>query len=224
MKEKEESHREKKYNWYNKATKTITQYNDDVFELIKKGVQENQNEIYLNLYQLTRLVVKRAKWIRNNNYDLDYFCEVIAGDIMLNILNDTYHFKNFPAFIHKVMPQYYAELFTYRYREVDFSDCAPEVIEHFLDGEQIGHAVAFDLERIDNKLYLENFNKIVDTVFLSSCKYYPGTKEYNNLKVSLGLSLVRGYTVGYHISFLDLDHLELLIKAVYLQMQKDLEN
>jgi len=173
-------------------------------EIIGNQIKENRNnpEIYNNLYSLIYRFLLRKKVCRSSSDANEIACDM-TSDLYFKITKgfDCDHiFGYLEKIYHNYISRFYRSL-----REVislDTSDLTKDIIYN---------RSFTDYEDAINKVYLSDISKVVDHVMENSCKYKIGSKSYENLKISLIISMIRGKEFSFHLDNEQEFYLKLII-------------
>ena len=191
----------------------LIEYESYIKELVTKDV--NNPEIYNSLQEMIMAFLKRKKVCRcKKDYeDLSY---LIAGDIYLSMVKENLRINYYLGYLEKVYRKY-----AHDYYKENSSECL--VFDDKLDAESVGQTYNFrdEFSHIRNKVYLEDCDKIIEEVMSKSCKYDRNSYVYNNLKMSLILSLLRGNLINFHLDNEQFSYLNLILKNFQNTVKKE---
>lgn len=180
-----------------------------VKDLIKND--RNNPEIYLKLQQMIYMFLRRKK-IGNSPKEVEEVSYTMAGDLFLKIIEGE-EISNFFGLLDKEHRKYFTEYYE-REKYIEPYDITmdPRILNE--------SSFENDFAKVNNKIYLEDINKVINEVMDKSCKYKPWTVEYNNLKVSLALSILRRKKVNFHLNLECEYYLNILIASFYNEVKK----
>lgn len=182
---------------------------------IKNRISQNREdpEIYNLLQELSYRFLLRKKVCKSLK-DAEDISYVIAGDTFMKIRDgETYSY--ILGYLERIYKGYIRDHYqnSTDVISLDSSDRAHDIF---------GWSTAmYDFNKLDNKIYLERFDSIIDEVMEDSCKYKIGSTSYLNLKLSLVLSLIRDQVSPFHLSSEETFYLRLIIPNVYARIKDD---
>jgi len=182
-------------------------------ELIKKD--PSNPEIYTELQSLIYNFLAR-KAVANNRGDREDIAWTLAADMFMKIQQGDLNGLMIP-YISRVYLRYVEEYYTVNgtyFIQLDPSidaDNAPGIIFTSIDKE-------FDKALI--RTYLSDIKRMVDLVMENS-KYKYKSNSYNNLELSLILSLYNEKLTPYHLSEEEKFYLRVLVENFYDFIRKD---
>lgn len=187
-------------------------------ELIKSQIKDNRRnpEIYTNLQKMIEMFLRRKKVCKTTKdyQDMSY---LLAGDIFMKIINGE-DISYYLGYLEKVYRKY-----AHQY----YKDNSSEIIEYddSTNVEELlyGYRSSYAYEYIGNKLYLENIGKVIDQIMYQSCKYDPESSAFNNLKLSLILSILRNQEVSFHLNHEQTFYLKMILTNFYDKILKDVK-
>lgn len=184
--------------------------------LIKEKVKANREdpEIYNLLQQMIITFLMRKKAC-NSYRDYDDLSYVIAGDLFLKIIAGNeinYYLGYLEKAYRKYVQEYYKE---YHSGILSFEDA--------IDSEEsvYGRRSSRDFAYARDRVYLEDCSLVINDV-LDSSKYDPDHPAFNNLKMSLILSVLKGSEVYFRLEEDQKFYLKLLLICFYNKIIKDL--
>lgn len=188
---------------------TLYEQEKYIKDLVK--LDRRNPEIYEKLQEMIYMFLRRKRIGRNPKevQDISY---TMAGDLYLRILEGEDIF-NYLGLLDKEHRSYFEE---YSSSRIFFEPYDVSLDPKLFNGEP----PTYDFIKVDNKIYLEEIHKVINQVIEKSCKYKPWTPEYNNLKVSLALTLLRGEETYYHLSEECKHYLKFLVVSFYNEVRK----
>ena len=179
---------------------------DYIKELISKD--RTDGEIYSNLRELIIAYLAKKKCC-NNKREIQELSHDIATEMYFNIADgaDYYHILGWLEKNHK------------RYVN-DYLVSQREIIDADVSDEMVYNTTSESFHLILNKVYLSEISKVIDET-MRNCRYRKGTPKYNNLRLSLTLSLLRNKNVNYHLEKEDINYLPVLISDFKMRVIRD---
>ncbi len=177
---------------------------------------KSNEEIFIHLQKMIEMFLWHKKCCDCAN-DVETISYTMAEDIYLDILNGR-PFKQYLSYVSTVYHKYLRECYDKNIiRQLNYDDIiAYKEREH----ERIA-THSQEIHNTESKVYLENISNTIDRVLHYSCKYDENTAAYINLKMSLMLSLYRGYLVYFHLTKEQEFYLKLIVTNFYNTIKKD---
>ena len=163
---------------------TLTEYENIIKEKVDHDPKDPQ--IYVLLQQFIEQYLVRKKACKTR-YDYIEVANTLAEDVYLNILNGTV-LNRYMLYFDKCYKRYVKKY----YEENKKTFVVPDVPHETINVE--------DDKEFKIRLCIENLDSLVDELLAESCKYSKYTTVYNNLKLSLILSLLRHEETYFHLN------------------------
>lgn len=190
----------------------LLDYESKLRELVSKD--HTDPEIYNNLQQLIYYYLLRKKSCRRYEDASDISYE-IASDIFMRIYNGE-TFTYFLPYLDRVYLRYILNYYNVNSPEIFVRDITDDMVANVY----LTNPTNQDYHIVCEKMYLEHINQVVDIVMKNS-KYKEGFLPYLNVKLSLVLSLYRGYPCYFHLSPEQADYVKFLVINFYNHVKTD---
>lgn len=176
-------------------------------EIIKDIVSKDPSnpEIYTMLKDMIRVFLYRK---RACDYKEEYedIAHTLATDMYMKIYSEHVVYNHYLGYINSVYKRYIQN-----YREeigasgtISYEEIAGTSLLNKTTKEN-------PFNKINNKVYLEDINATIDTLMSRFCKYDAWSSAFNNLKISLILTILRGEETVFHLNAEQTAYLGLLI-------------
>jgi len=167
----------------------LTNIENELHKMIEEDV--NNPEIY---NQLVKLVIGHLMQQKACDYHIEEYYELpylIASDLYMRTLKKA-DIKSYLGYLDKIYKKYV----NYYRHECGF-------YHHSLDTELENldlhpEIYGFSYEKLINKIYLSEISSIINYLVYNS-KYKITDKDFNNLKISISLSLMNNEYVYFHL-------------------------
>lgn len=174
-------------------------------ELIKELVSKDRSnpEIYVMLKDMTLIFLYR-KHACDYKEEYEDIAHTIATDMYMKIYAEHVTYNHYLGYLNSVYKRYIQK---YR-EEISTSLSYEEIAGTALLNKTV---IENPFSKINNKVYLEDINTIIDKLMSRFCKYDAWSCAFNNLKLSLILTILRGEETSFHLNAEQSAYLGLLI-------------
>lgn len=181
------------------------------------AVDINNPEVYNEIFRLSYLFLMRKRLLSNAEY-AEEVAWIMAEDLYMKILSG----GQIISWIGYINKYYHGAIRTWR------KMCSGEVIDTTgnLDLEEAIIAMSVtdtvNYQNVLDNMYLESITSVIDYV-LSNSRYIEYTKEYTFAKISVLISLLRGYFVEYNLDEDEINYTRLLYNKIKCSIIKGIK-
>ena len=182
-------------------------------ELIEKDC--TNEKIYSCLYELILAFLCKKKCC-NCRHDAEEIAHDLAVEMFQNIKSGD-RYNKLLGYLNKI---YNGKVVDYYLAKKDILDYEITEKEDLNANLLVFNSYECDLNNVINRVYLEDVELIIDEVF-EVCKYDKNSKNYNNLKLSLALSILNRSPHYFHLDKFDQAYLDILIREFKILVLKN---
>lgn len=181
------------------------------------------DEIYTLLKEMVRILILRKRLLTNPQEIDDISCEY-AGDVYVKIING-FRVQYWVAYTSKCLMRY---IISYRntYYPVIIDASEDYELTQALINMNYSSSLSYKEEFDDliNKTYITSIIKIIKKSYNKNCRYIPGSCEFNNLYLSILLSLAKGKEVYYDLSPDLVEYLSIILMRVKMDIVRSIRD
>lgn len=187
----------------------LLEYEQSLKSRMTKDITDPQ--IYTDLQEMILMFLRRKHATRcyKDSEDLSH---IIAGDLYIQLINKELNVEYYLGYLDKIYHSYVRDFYGESLDELPFD---PSID---VNAEILGHPSTYDFVYARDKIYLQDIGKVIEYFLDRTCKYSE-MSVYNNLEISLLLSVLRGRLVNFRLTDEQFIYLRLLVVRFYQEVK-----